>query len=96
MQDTPEEILQMQREIFFKKTHSERSIFGAGLIDFGRVVVESSIKQQNPEISLIDLRIAVFKRYYENSFTKEELELMIKSMILHLKKHPEHLKSEFE
>jgi hypothetical protein len=95
MQDTPEEILQIQREIFFKKTASERSIFGAELIDFGRIVVESSIRQYNPGISPIDLRIAVFKRYYENCFTKDELELMIKSMIAHLEKHPEHLSADY-
>jgi hypothetical protein len=86
MQDTPEEILQKQREIFFNKTASERSIIGAELINFGRIVVESSIKQQNPDISPIDLKVAVFKRYYQNCFDKVELERIIHYLITHFKK----------
>ena len=80
MLDTTEEILQKQREIYFKKTASERSMLGAELINFGRTIVESSIRQDNPEISPLDLKIAVFKRYYGNTFSKEETESIIISM----------------
>ncbi len=87
MKDTPEEILLVQREIFFKKTASERSIFGAELIDFGRTIVESSIIQNYPDISPIDLKIEVFKRYYEDCFAEEELDLIIESMKAHFDKN---------
>lgn len=81
MLDTTDEIIQKQREIIFSKTASERFIIGVELINFGRIVVESSIKNEMPGISEIDLKIAVFKRYYENYFSKDDLDKIIESMI---------------
>ena len=81
MLDTTNEIIEKQREIIFSKTASERFIIGNELINFDRIVVESSIKNAMPGISEIDLKIAVFKRYYENCFSKNELDKIIKSMI---------------
>ncbi|MCF8374615.1 MAG: hypothetical protein K9H64_23555 [Bacteroidales bacterium] len=83
MFDTSEEMKLKQREILFAKTPSERFIIGADLIDFGRTILESSIKQKQPGISVLDLRIAVFKRCYEKEFEKEELERIIESMTNH-------------
>lgn len=85
MLDTPDEIIQKQREIISSKTASERFIIGAELINFGRIVVESSIKNAMPGISEIDLKIAVFKRYYKNYFSKDELNKIINSMINYYK-----------
>ncbi|MEA2041119.1 MAG: hypothetical protein U9N85_01015 [Bacteroidota bacterium] len=81
MLDTTVEMVQKQRKIFFSKTSNERFLIGAETIAFGRVMVESSIKQKEPEISELDLKINVFKRYYENFYTKNELEKIINSMI---------------
>ena len=81
MLDTTVEMVQKQREIFFSKTSNERFLIGAETIAFGRVMVESSIKQKEPEISELDLKINVFKRYYGNFFTNNELEKIINSMI---------------
>ena len=80
MLDTTTEMVQKQREIFFLKTSNERFLIGAETIAFGRVMVESSIKQKEPEISELDLKISVFKRYYENFYSKNELEKIINSM----------------
>ncbi|MCD4795211.1 MAG: hypothetical protein K8R54_18405 [Bacteroidales bacterium] len=80
MLDTTDEIIQKQRKIIFSKTASERFIIGVELINFGRIVVESNIKQVTPDISEIDLKIAVFKRYYKNFFSNEELKKIINSM----------------
>ena len=81
MTDTPIEILNIQREIFSKKTMKERFEIGAETIDFGRFVVESSIKKTNPDISEIDMKIELLKRYYKNIFRKEDFELIVQSMI---------------
>ena len=81
MLDTTPEMLQKQREIFFLKTSNERFLIGAETIAFGRIMVESSIKQKFPKISDLDLKIAVFKRYYEKIFSKVEFEKIINSMI---------------
>jgi hypothetical protein len=80
MNDTPTEILNIQREIFSKKTIRERFLIGAETIDFGRELVISNIKKNNPGISEIDLKIAVLKRYYENSFSIEEMNAIIQSI----------------
>ncbi|MEA3452637.1 MAG: hypothetical protein U9Q83_12155 [Bacteroidota bacterium] len=93
MLDTTVEMIQKQREIFFSKTSNERFLIGAETIAFGRVMVESSIKQKEPEISELDLKISVFKRYYENFYTNNELEKIINSMIYYYLHREEILKS---
>jgi len=80
MKATPFDIIQKQREIFAKKTPQERFIIGIETINMGRAIVESSIKQNNKDISEIELKILVFKRYYANIFSQSELENIINSM----------------
>lgn len=74
MQDTPQHIIDKQREIFNKKTLSERFTIGAKLIEEGWAIVESDIKRQNPAITYPDLRAAMFKRIYTGCFETAELE----------------------
>lgn len=81
MLDTTDEMIQKQRDIIFAKTSNERFLIGAETIIFGRIMVENSIKQAKPNISELEFKIAVFKRYYENSFSKNELDKIINSMI---------------
>ncbi len=80
MLDTPPEIVQKQREIMFAKTSTERFLIGIEAIALGRLMVENNIKQQKPDISELDLKIALFKRYYQNSFNSSELESIILSL----------------
>lgn len=81
MLDTSIEIQKIQRDIIFHKTMKERFNIGAETINFGRILVISSIRKANPEISEIELKVALFKRYYEKSFCKEEFDLIIQSLI---------------
>jgi len=80
MLDTPAEIVQKQREIMFAKTSTERFLIGIEAIALGRLMVENNIKQQKTDISELDLKIAIFKRYYQNSFNSSELESIILSL----------------
>ena len=80
MPDTKLEMIQKQRDIFFSKTPNERFLIGVDVIAFGRTMVESSIIQKNPGISESDLKVAVFKRYYANTFSRAEFEKIINSM----------------
>ncbi len=80
MTDTTIEMQKIQRELFFHKTMKERFNIGAETINFGREVVISNIRKTNPEISEIELKLALFKRYYENNFTKEEFDLIIQTL----------------
>ena len=84
MHDTPEEILKIQQAIFLKKTPSERFIIGIEMIEEVIKLVESSIRNSSPGISDLDLKIERFKRFYENDFSKEEMN----NIIEHWKKKP--------
>lgn len=81
MLDTTDEMLQKQREIIFSKPASERFMIGVEVISFGRLLLENSIKQKKPDISELDLKIAVLKRYYENVFDIDELNNIIASLV---------------
>jgi len=78
--DTTNDILTKQREIIFQKTITERFLIGAEAIDFGRVVVESSIRNLQPNLSELDLKIATFKRYYSSIFPDDEVKRIVQSM----------------
>ncbi len=80
MLDTKPEIQKKQLDIILAKTHEERFIIGAETIDFGRKTAESSIKQGNPEILDIELKIELFKRYYSSYFGIEERRKIIDSI----------------
>jgi hypothetical protein len=83
MLDTTHDILAKQREIIFQKTITERFLIGAEAIDFGRVIVESSIRNLQPDISELDLKIATFRRYYSSIFPDDELERIVQSMFMY-------------
>jgi hypothetical protein len=80
MNDTSEEARKKQLEIIFSKTPEERFLMGIEMINYVRMVVENSIRAENPAISPIDLKVAVFKRYYGNEFSQEEIERIEESM----------------
>ena len=80
MNDTPEHIRKIQYDIIMSKTPEERFLMGIEMMEDVRRMVEGSIREQNPGISDIDLRIAVFKRYYSKDFTPERLNDIIESM----------------
>ncbi len=85
MLDTSIEYIEKQREILFAKTKSERFLIGADLINFGITILESNIKNKNPNISNLNLKIKVFKRNYKNIFSEEELKDIINSMTIYYK-----------
>jgi hypothetical protein len=74
MTDTPDFVYQKQFDIIFSKTPKERFQMGFDMIESVKSIVENSIRKETPAISDIDLRIAVFKRYYQNDFSSQQLE----------------------
>ena len=61
-------------EIFLSKSESERFRIGNELNSFGRKVLESSLRNEHPGLSEIDLKIAVFKRCYAPFYSPEEFD----------------------
>lgn len=74
MTDTPDFIYKKQFDIIFSKTPQERFLMGFEMIESVKRMVENSIRKESPSISDIDLRVAVFKRYYQNDFSPIQLE----------------------
>lgn len=87
MFDTIAEIQEKQREIILSKSPAERFLIGTQTIDFGRIVQESSIKNKIPLISDFDLKVAVFKRNYEDIFTLAKIEKIIAGWKIYTKNH---------
>jgi len=87
MLDTNAEIQEKQREIIFSKSPVERFLIGAQTIDFGRIVQESSIKNKIPLIGDFDLKVAVFKRNYEDIFSPLEIEKIMAGWKIYTKNH---------
>ena len=74
MNDTPDHIYKIQDAIFNSWSVEERFRRGAEMMDDGRRLVESSIRNANPDISEKELKAQVFKRFYENDFTEKALD----------------------
>ena len=55
-------------------------------IDDFRKNLENSILKENAQISSIDLKIEVFKRFYKNDFSKEKMEDIVKEYRKYLSK----------
>ena len=77
MTDTPDFIYKKQFDIIFSKTPQERFLMGFDMIESVKSMVENSIRKETPAISDLDLRIAVFKRYYQNDYSPIQLEKII-------------------
>jgi hypothetical protein len=77
MKDTSPEMRKIQSAITFAMTPQERFMQGVEMIDYVRMVVENSIKAQNPTISETELKVQVFRRYYQKDFSPEKLEEII-------------------
>ena len=80
MKDTASEMVFKQLEIFLSKSESERFRIGNDLNTFGRKVLESSIHEEHPGISEIDLKVEVFRRCYNDFYSPDELGRIIISM----------------
>jgi hypothetical protein len=80
MNDTPDHVRKIQYDIILSKTPEERFLMGIEMMEDVRRMVEGSIREQNSGISDIDLKIAVFKRYYSKDFSPARLDDIVQSM----------------
>ena len=85
--DTSDEMHRYQVEWYRKLSDSEKFQTTLQMMDDGRALVASSIKNKFPDISEIDLRIETFKRIYKKDFSKDELQNITASMRISLEKH---------
>lgn len=81
MQDTSPEMRKKQYEIFFQLSPEERGRQGIEMVEFGLMVVENSIKAQNPTFSALELKIEKLKRLYKNDLPEEIIQKIIQHFV---------------
>lgn len=88
MRDASEEIIKMQLAIVNQKTRKEKWLMSFGMIRMGICVVRNSIRKQQPNISETELRIATFRRIYQQDYKAEEMEKYVAGMRAFFEKNP--------
>jgi hypothetical protein len=73
MNDTPKEILKKQFEIIYSKPLKERINGVFEMTELSRKIIKGRIKEKNPDISDIDLKVELFKVFYRFDFEEDEL-----------------------
>lgn len=81
MLDTTLEMQEKQLEIFFSKSERERVVMGINMTDFAYKVVRNSVIAQNEMFTEREVAAEVFRRFYENDFSKEELSKIIEAIL---------------
>jgi len=87
MQDTNPKARKKQYEIIFQMSESQRFAEGPKMIKMGRTIVENSPKEQNPQITELEMRIAVFKRCYSRDFSKQAMDNIINAFYKYYEQH---------
>ena len=77
MKDTDFVIEERFREMMMRKSGEERMLMGFSMYETAKQFVISSIKNNNPDISLSELRQEIFLRFYGNDFNKINKEKVI-------------------
>lgn len=80
MNDTSKYILRKQFEIFYAKPLLERLNGIFELTELSRQIIQNRIKEKNPNISEVDLKIELFKTFYRFDFDEETLNFIAEDM----------------
>lgn len=73
MQDTTEEIYKIQHDIFMKKPLKERFLLNLELTEFDREMTRRRILKANPEITEKEIKSKMFREYYSDEFSEDEI-----------------------
>ena len=80
MLDTTQDMYEKQLEIIFSKTAAKRAEIGVNMIDFAYQTVKNSILAEHSDMTEKELVIEIFKRFYKNDFTPEQLGEIVAAM----------------
>lgn len=81
MLDTTREMKEKQLEIMFSKDAEERVKMGLDMTDFAYQVVRNSVIAQHQDFTEREIAAEIFRRYYENDFSKEQLALIMEAIL---------------
>jgi hypothetical protein len=68
MNDTPPDVEERYRAMLMQRTGAERLIMGCAMRDTARAFAEASLREQNPEATVMDIRKGLFLRFYGHEF----------------------------
>lgn len=80
MNDTSEEMGEIQRGILRNKTNAERFMMTIEMYQINKVFVKCGILNNHPNISPLELKKEIFKRFYSADFEKEELRKILENI----------------
>ena len=80
MNDTPKHILQKQFDIINSKPLKERIEGLFEMTELSRKIILNQIRQKNPELNEIELKIELFKAFYQFDFDNETLSRICENM----------------
>ena len=83
MNDTPPAVDAMYRELLMKKSASERLCMAASMHDAAKAIVRAGIPADCRGTE-VDLRIELFRRFYRQDFSSEEMTRIVEG----LRNHP--------
>lgn len=71
MNDTPPEMEARYRDMLMQRSGEERLIMGCAMRDTARILVEASIREQDPQATSETIRKGLFLRFYGHEFDAE-------------------------
>jgi hypothetical protein len=83
MRDTPPAVDAMYRELLMSRTPAERVRMAASMHEAAKAIIRAGIPDDCWETEA-DLRIEVFRRFYRQDFSPEEMARIVEG----LRKHP--------
>lgn len=86
MLDTPEEMLQMQRQIILKMSPEKRFQLGIQMINDIKKLAENSLKLEHPKATQAELKRLLFRRYYGQDLPIKDLEACSSQLLTYWQK----------
>lgn len=88
MRDTPPAVEAMYRELLMRRSPAERVRMAVSMHDAARAIIRAGIPDDCWETE-VDLRLEVFRRFYRQDFSPEEMDRIVEG----LRHHPRNRES---
>lgn len=73
MNDTPDHVRRLYADFIMGKSDAERFKMGFDMADVGQHMVEQRCLDQYPDLSVGEIKAAVFERIYRTDFSLDEM-----------------------
>lgn len=80
MTDTSASVGLRFRNMIMKRSPEKRLLMGFSMYDTARIIVKSAIMEQNPQISLEDIKKEIFLRFYGKEYNRLEIEKILRAL----------------